>query len=441
MASTSVLAAATQGQLTAVIEGGQIPSGTVRVSGAKNSATRLLSAALIADGPVRLNNFPTNLVDTRHKVRFIEEIGGAVEIDHAGEAVTIDPLGVRDAYQLEYSSFPIRTTYLLAAGQIKRRGVARIPYPGGCDIGVRGYDLHVMVWQALGAEVIEKEDFIEIRAPRGFRSGEIDFPVSTVGGTENALISAATVPGESVIRNAYITPEVEDLIAFLRTLGVTVEVGGKSLVRVIGADHLSGSIHEVIPDRIEALTWIIYGILSGGRITIENVPFASMEIPLIQLYEAGIDIYQNRSNAIVSPECLTTGVVQPFEIACGTHPGVISDMQPFFVVLGAHADGISRVIDYRYPQRTAYCHQLSQLYPGVLEWECGRITTHGPARPQPGYVMSTDLRGSMALVLAALLAPGRSVVRKVDQALRGYDNLEEKLKDLGVTFDVRADTR
>lgn len=423
--------------LTATIDGGIVPRGEVRVSGAKNSATRLLAAALIADGPVQLNNFPTELVDAKHKIGFIRASGGDVKVDEEGESLTVDAGSLQDVVLEDYD-LPIRTTYLLTAGLIKRSGIARIPYPGGCKIGSRGYDLHVMVWEQLGAEVEETPDYIEIRAPRGFQPGRIDFPISTVGGTENALICASTVPGETTIRNAYISPEVEDLIAFLRTLGATIDVVGNSFVRVRGNDALRGSIYRVLPDRIEALTWIIYGILSGGRITVKDVPFSTMEIPLIHLYEAGIDLYRNSHNVVVSPECLVNGTIQPFELACGTHPGVISDMQPFFVLLGLHADGISRVFDYRYPERLAYCGELAKFYQDGLEWEAGKITTYGPRPVQPAKATSTDLRGSMALVLAGLLAKGTSEVREVEMAMRGYNNLPRKLEGLGIPLEIRS---
>ena len=265
----------------------------------------------------------------------------------------------------------------------------------------------------------------------------INFPSSTIGGTENALICASTIDGETIIRNAYISPEIENQIAFLRTLGVKIDVVGNSFVRVIGSKYLRGSIFRVMPDRIEALTWIVYGILSKGKITVEDVPFSTMEIPLIHLEEAGIDIYRNKSNVIVSQECLKNGSIQPFELACGTHPGIISDMQPFYVLLGLHADGKSKVYDYRYPERLKYCEELSKFYSGGLDWSYGAITTHGKTSVQPASAYSTDLRGSMALVLAALLAEGESEVYNVEMALRGYNNLEKKLRGLNINIEIK----
>ncbi|MBV6879091.1 UDP-N-acetylglucosamine 1-carboxyvinyltransferase [Epilithonimonas ginsengisoli] len=421
--------------LTAKIRGGQIPQGKVRVSGAKNASTRLLAAALISDEEVTLSNFPTQLVDAQYKIDFIRKSGGNITVDTDKEELTIDSGSITSSILEDYN-YPIRTTYLLVPGLIKKTGIARIPYPGGCKIGDRGYDLHMMVWEKLGATITEKENYIEVSAPSGFTAGEIDFPISTIGGTENALISASIAVGETVIKNAYISPEVNSLIDFLKRLGVHIEVVGNSFIKVKGTKYLRGTLFPVIPDRIEAITWIVYGIISGGNITIEDVPFDMMEIPLIHLKHAGIEIYRNSNNVIISPECLVNGDIQPFELACGTHPGIISDMQPFYTLLGLHANGISRIFDYRYPERIKYCEELNKFYPKALDAKAGTIKIFGGKEIIPAEADSTDLRGSMAVVMAALLAKGESTINNVEMALRGYNNLEDKLKNLGVEFKV-----
>lgn len=424
--------------LTGIITGGQIPKGKVKVSGAKNSATRLLAAALISNEKVILENFPTELVDANYKFDFIQKCGGKLNINRETEIIQIESNDLKDIVLDDYN-YPIRTTYLLVAGLIKRNGVAKIPYPGGCKIGNRGYELHIMVWEKLGAKVEEKDDYIEVTAPKGFTPAEIDFPISTIGGTETALICASIAKGKTTVKNAYISPEVQNLIDFLKTLGVKIKVIGNSFIEITGKEYLQGSIFEVMPDRIEALTWIVYGILSGGDITIEDVPFESMEIPLIHLYDAGIDFYKNSKNIHITSDCLQNGIIQPFELATGTHPGVISDMQPFYVLLGLHADGISRIHDYRYPERIKYCEELSKLYPNQIKWEKGLITTHGEHKVKPinAKVCSTDLRGSMALVISALLAKGTTEIANIEMALRGYNKLEKKLNQLGITIEIK----
>lgn len=420
--------------ITAIVPGGQVPRGAVRVSGAKNSATRLLAAALICDDPIVLENFPTELVDAQYKRDFIQACGGIVDFDAEQDRATIDASGLHDTELTDYN-FPIRTTYLLVPGLIKRSGRARIPYPGGCKIGHRGYDLHLMVWREMGATVVERDGYIEVVAEGGFQPCEISFPISTIGGTENALISASTVEGQTTIRNAYISPEVDDLIQFLRKVGAKIEVLGNSHIRVTGTRHLIGAIHRVLPDRIEALTWIIYAALARGTVVIEDVPFEAMEIPLLHLRDAGIDYYRNSTNIVIDPACIRHGAIQPFEVATGTHPGIISDMQPFFVLLGLHADGISRIFDYRYPDRITYCHELSKFYRDMIQCHPGQITLKGSThiRPTGAVATSTDLRGSMALLLAALLSGEHSHVHRADMAMRGYNKLLAKLAAMGIT--------
>ncbi|SFR61719.1 UDP-N-acetylglucosamine 1-carboxyvinyltransferase [Marinobacter daqiaonensis] len=413
-----------------LVEGGQIPSGKVKVSGAKNSATRLLAASLLTDEPVRIRNFPTQLVDVVEKIGFIRKLGARVEVDDEREFLEILTPGL-SCKTIDDWELPIRTTYLLTAGQIVRNGIARIPYPGGCKIGARGYDLHMMVWKALGCEVREEESYIQVNG--SFRGGSVDFPISTVGGTENALMCASVATGTTEIRNAYITPEVEDLIDMLQQMGAGIENFGNSLIRVRGMGGLMrGASFEVMPDRIEALTWIVFAAMTGGDVYIKGVPFRHMKVPLLHLEEAGLDLYRNSHSVFVSGESIQGQGIQPFELACGTHPGVISDMQSFYVLLGMKANGISRTFDYRYPERIAYARELSRFNADAIACEPGKITTFGIASLKGADVTSTDLRGSMALVMAAFCADGQSRIKDVHMAMRGYNGLLDKLKTLGV---------
>ena len=395
-----------------------------------------MAAACISDGEVILKNFPTQLVDAQHKIRFLQNIGAEITVDNENETLRIKSNEIKTS-DLEVYDYPIRTTYLLAAAQIKRSGSAKIPYPGGCKIGSRGYDLHIMVWESLGCKVTEEPDYIHIEG-KNFEGGQIKFPISTVGGTENALICASMAVGRTEIINAYITPEIEDLIDFLRRMGSNIEVNGSSNIVVQGVDYLKGTIKSVMYDRIEALTWLVYGVLSKGTLLINNVPFDSMEVPLLHLKKMGIDFLSNSNSIYFSPDCLKNGQVESFELACGAHPGIISDMQSFYTLLGIVAQGDSRIFDYRYPKRIAYADELQKLIDvPVVETQEGMITTRGPGAFISGEVTSTDLRGSMSLVMAALCADGKSVVNDVEMALRGYNNLEGKLAQLGIHIEIQ----
>lgn len=419
--------------------GGQIPHGRIKVSGAKNAATRLMAAALLTSEKIVLSNFPTELVDVRHKGRFISAIGGQVEYDPEDDKLSICA-GTISSDELDDYNYPIRTTYLLAAGQLVRNGIARIPYPGGCKLGERKYDLHILVWEKLGCKVFEKENYIEIVVGEGGLKGNaINFPITTIGGTENALLCSSVSKGSTIIRNAYISPEVANLVNLLQLMGARIKIEGGSMVTIEGVESLHSATIEVIPDRIEALTWIIYIALSGGSAVIEDVPFEQMVIPLKHLSESGLDYFHNRTSVYVSPECFSSHFVQPFELACGTHPGIISDMQPFYVLLAMKGAGKSLIVDYRYPKRTKYLEELNKFALGSLDWDsegAAMIKVNGPVQLKAAEVYSTDLRGSMTLVMAALLAEGPSVVHNVDMALRGYNNMEKKLRSLGIEFSL-----
>ncbi len=398
-----------------------------------------MAASLISDDTCTFYNFPTKLVDANHKKRFIENIEGKIEFDDENETATINSSDIKDKLLEDYN-YPIRTTYLLVPGLIKKTGVAKIPYPGGCKIGNRGYDLHVMVWKSMGATVSEKENYIEVKA-KNLKGAEINFPITTIGGTETALICGSIAKGTTTIKNAYISPEVFDLIIFLRAIGVDIEVVGNSFIRIKGYKYHRGTSHKVLPDRIEAITWMIFAALSGTPMLIEDVPFREMKIPLMHLNEAGIDYFANQNSVMISDESIPNGI-QPFELATGTHPGIISDMQPFYVMLGLKANGVSRIFDYRYPERVTYLEELSRFINGNLEWEKGAIKTNGVADFMPSEANSTDLRGSMAVLMAALLAgnEGKSKINNIYMALRGYNKLEEKLKKLGYSFHIVDNT-
>ncbi|NEV65315.1 UDP-N-acetylglucosamine 1-carboxyvinyltransferase [Thiorhodococcus minor] len=415
------------------IRGKQAIQGKVECSGAKNSATRILAAALLSQGRVHLRNFPLLLEDVQAKLAFMRELGAEfTEWRDTSELEIVTPSLAFDSIS-DYK-LPIRTTYLLAAGALARTGYAFVPYPGGCKIGSRGYDLHMMVWRKFGCDVVEEQEYISVVGR--LRGATIDFPISTVGGTENALLCAVVADGETTIRNAYVTPEVRDLIAFLLEMGARIELEGTSLIRVEGTDGLlHGASYVIMPDRVEALTWIILGIVSGSVLQVSNVPFDSMQVPLIHLHEAGIDLYRNSGSVFITPACTGLPGIQPFEVACGAHPGVVSDMQPFFAFLALFGNGRSVIHDYRYPERIAYARQLEKFAPSKISAISGRIRVEGPVDLQGADVCSTDLRGSMALIMAAILAEGESCVHGVELALRGYNNLPCKLASLGVTAE------
>jgi len=414
-----------------IVKGKQSFGGEVVVSGAKNSATRLLCGALLTDQDIRLDSFPTQLYDTVKKVQYLQEMGVEITVDDAKSVLKINAKEMALANVGRYD-LTVRTTYLLAAATLVREAKAKVPYPGGCKIGNRGYDLHMMVWRDLGCEVVEKEDYISVKGK--LKGGTIRFPITTVGGTENALLCGSVAEGTTIIENAYITPEVLDLIGFLRKMGARITVQGTSHIVVEGANGLlGGTTYSVMPDRIEALTWMVLAAVTNSTLTIKNVNFEDLEIPLIHLRDAGVNVFSDGvSTALVTPDSIGEYGIQPFEVACGTHPGVISDMQSFYVFLALFANGRSTIFDYRYPERIAYARELAKFAPGHIKATEGKIVVDGPVKLQAVETDSTDLRGSMALAMAAICAEGTSQVNDIEMALRGYNDLPGRLADLGI---------
>lgn len=413
-----------------IVTGPQRPHGEISVSGAKNSATRVLAASLLGTGAITLRNFPTSLEDVKAKAAFIRQLGISLELDDENDVAHIDPSSA-DFDAVTDFDVPIRTTYLLAAAGLLRKGRAYVPYPGGCRIGSRGYDLHVMVWQRMSCVVEECPQYIKVTGR--LIGAEIDFPISTVGGTETSLICGAVAEGETVVRNAYVTPEVLDLIRFLRELGAQINLEGNSLIRIKGrGEPLGSTTFSVMPDRIEALTWMIFAAASRGNVTILNVPFAALEVPLIHLREAGVNIFRGNDAAIVSPHSIGVDGIQPFELACGTHPGVHTDMQSFFVFLALFARGRCTIYDFRYPERIGFAKELAKMTQGRIEATPGKIVIQPGPQPKGSDLISTDLRSSMALLMTAICSEGDSTVDSIELALRGYNKLPEKLASLGI---------
>lgn len=422
-----------------LIEGGQIPSGKIQISGAKNSALRILAAASMLEDQVILNNFPTELIDTLEKVKFLEVMGIKVSLNTFNNTCLINTNKVKEVTKKCDFNIQIRTTYLLAAPQLKYFGKALIPYPGGCKIGTRKYDLHIEVWKRFGCTVTEKENYILIEAHKGYlKPATINFPITTVGGTENALMCGSIVNETSIIDNAYITPEVFDLVQFLRLAGATIQIEGSSKIIITGNKNLKLSSYEIVHDRIEALTWMIYGAMSGGQVEIENIPFGIMKIPLNYLDYTGIDYFSNSNSVFINPTCIKPCGIQPFELAGGTYPGIVSDMMPFYVLLALKAGGRSKVFDYRYPERNIFCHELNKFCNNSINYKSGEIIINGPVKFHAAKCNSTDLRGSMVLILAALIAnEGTSYINNPEMALRGYNKLFEKLNKLGIMTKIQ----
>ncbi|MEM9827364.1 MAG: UDP-N-acetylglucosamine 1-carboxyvinyltransferase [Planctomycetota bacterium] len=401
--------------------------GEVTVSGAKNSALRLLAASLLTDDEIRLTNYPDQLLDAQLHIEMLEQLGKRCVVT-AG-AITIDePEGLD--HSLQWHKRSIRNTLLILGALTARTGCGQVPLPGGCQIGatqnLRQYDIHIDVLEALGARVTEADGVLRAEAPDGLVGTDIQLRVRSTGATENALLCGSLAKGTTRIWNPHLRPEILDLIGLLRTMGADIRVFGQQRIEIDGRERLQGGTHRVIPDNVEALTWAVAAVLTDGEVEIHDFPFEHLEVPLIYLRESGAKLFRGERSMVVRG-----GNCYPLELSTGPYPGINSDMQPILAVYGLHADGESRFVDLRFPGRYGYAKELQKLG-GRCTIDGNLLRIHG-GHPLTGTaVQALDLRAGAALALAGLIARGPTHIHDCWQILRGYSNFIEKARSLGM---------
>ena len=401
--------------------------GNVSLSGAKNSALKVLTASVLAQGEVVLDNIPLDIEDVKIKLEMLRGIGARIEEDRPGRVrISWPDTGPEVEVPGEFGS--IRTSLLFLGALLSRKGKASIPLPGGCKIGGRKHDLHLMALRKYGAECRENDFRIHAQAER-LKGTEIRFPLRTTGGTENAILAGVLAEGKTRIYNAHTRPEVLDLIQFLNSLGAKVQVPGSGLIEIQGVEKLSGGYYEVIYDNLEAMTFAAYAAITGSRISIRHFPARDLEIPLIYLRESGVQFQQKGDRMIIS----RPGILAPFDLSTGTYPGVNSDMQPLFTVLATQAEGESKITDIRFRDRFQYVSELKTMG-AEIKRKGSTVTIKGPTPLQGTTVQATDLRGGAALTAAALVAEGETTIEQAEQIDRGYENFDQKISRLGVNL-------
>lgn len=396
-------------------------AGKVRIGGAKNSALKLLTASLLTDEEIVIRNFPTTLLDIKLHVEMLETLGKRCCIE--SDCITISSK-TELKEELLWQKRSIRNTLLIFGALLARKGRARVPFPGGCAIGLRKYDLHQMLLEKLGATVWEEDGYLCGEASNGLVGTDIELPLRSTGATENGIIAGALARGKTTIWGPHIRPEIIDLIAYLRTMGAQIEIRGNESIRVQGSASLHGTKYSVIPDNMEALTYLIASVITGGDIEIENFPFEHLEVPLIYLRESGAKFFRGENSIIVRG-----GECYPIEISTGPYPGINSDMQPLFAVYGLCSQGTSRITDLRFPDRYGYAEELKKLG-GDLQVNENLLIVKGGNRLKGTVVSALDLRCGAALVLAGLAAEGETIIENAEQVQRGYEYMDAKMQAL-----------
>lgn len=399
-------------------------NGKVKVSGAKNSALRLLAASLLTKENVELKNFPNGLLDVQVHLEMLKVLGKTYAIKD--DFVRISEDNLKNTNHLHWEDRSIRNTLLILGALVARWGEGRVPLPGGCKLGERKYDLHVMLLENLGAKVWEEDDYLCAKVEGRLKGNDIVLPMRSTGATENSIICASLADGKTTVWNPHIRPEIIDLIDMLQKMGAKIKVFGQKCIEIEGVNELNGVKHSVIPDNMEALTWAIGAVITNGDVEIENFPFEHLEVPLVFLRESGMKFYRGENSLIVRG-----GESYPVEISTGPYPGINSDMQPLFAVYGAMSKGESKIIDLRFPGRYGYAEELAKM---GMEYkvEGEMLVISGGSTLRGATVNALDLRAGIALLLAGLTADGETTIENAWQIQRGYENLSGKLKQLGV---------
>ena len=399
-------------------------SGTVDLDGAKNSALRLLVASLLTSESVVLKRYPSGLLDAQVQVAMLQALGKSCTV--SDNEICISE-GQNLQTDLVWTERSIRNTLLILGALTARFGQGKVPLPGGCKLGERKYDIHVMLLEAFGARVWEEGDILCAEAPKGGLIGaDIHLPLRSTGATENAILCGTIARGITRVWNPHIRPEILDLIAMLRKMGAKIRVFGQEHIEIVGVDTLGGTTHRVIADNMEAVTWLVGAVMTNGDVEIRDFPYHDLGVVLAHLEAAGARLYRNEKSLIVRG-----GVCYPIEISTGPHPGINSDVQPILAAWGARARGESRIIDLRFPGRYGYADEMARM--GLRhELRGDMLVLHGGGGNLNGAeVRALDLRAGAALALCGLVADGETVINDAWQISRGYMNFAEKLRGLG----------
>jgi UDP-N-acetylglucosamine 1-carboxyvinyltransferase len=412
-----------------LIKGGKPLYGTVSVSGAKNSALPVMAAALLTMEKVAVHNVP-KVRDLITMSKLLAHMGAKVSIPELPASdYTIEAATLNDA-EAPYELVKTMRASVLTLGPLMGRvGAARVSLPGGCAIGARPVDLHLSALEKMGAEIEVSHGYIEAKVPRGgrLRGAHIVFEKITVTGTENILMAATLAKGETLLENAAREPEVTDLVVMLRKMGACIEGDGTATLRIRGVDELHGAEHTVIPDRIEAGTFLVAGAITGGELTILNCAPAHLGAIIAKLRQTGvrIELFDDSTMRVGAARALRAA-----DLTTEEYPGFATDMQAQYMALATQAEGTSVITETIFENR--YLHASEMVRMGAnISVEARRAVVRGPARLSGTTVQASDLRASAGLVLAGLVAGGETVIDRVYHIDRGYEGIVEKLRAVG----------
>jgi UDP-N-acetylglucosamine 1-carboxyvinyltransferase len=409
-----------------VIRGGNPLLGSIRVSGAKNSALPCMAAAILTEDEVVLENIP-QVRDIETERKLLVSMGAEVELGYgrAQHRTSISCRVLSDPVAKYEIVKTMRASSLVLGPLIARTGLARVAMPGGCAIGGRPIDLHIKGLEAMGATITQEHGYLEARTDR-LKGAHIQFDKITVTGTEDLLMAAVLADGGTVMENCAREPEVTDLAAMLVSMGAKIEGAGSSVIRVQGVDKLHGTRHRINPDRIEAGTFLLAGAITGGDLRVTQCNPAHLSSVIAKLQECGVRLDIEGDTIRVRSE----GNLRSADISTEEYPGFPTDMQAQYMALATQADGSSVVVENIFENRFMHVQELARMGANI-KVDGRTATVRGRTPLSSAAVMCSDLRASASLVLAAMVAEGETILDRVYHIDRGYERIEEKLRGVG----------
>lgn len=411
-----------------IIEGGKPLNGVVTISGAKNAAVAILPATLLVNGTCRIENVP-DISDVRLLLEILDSMGAVIR-RLSPNTLEIDCTHVRDSEASDTLVRRIRASYYLIGAQLGRFGHARVALPGGCNFGARPIDQHIKGFETIGAEVELQNGFVCATAPEsGLCGGRVNLDVVSVGATMNIMIGAVLANGTTIIENAAKEPHIVDLANFLNAMGAKVSGAGTDVIKVRGVKNLRGGFYSIIPDQIEAGTYMAAVAAAGGNVLIQNVIPKHMDCITAKLREMGVKVTEYDDAIRIQ----RTGVLRRANVKTLPYPGFPTDMQPQIAVCMALASGVSVITESIYDTRFGYCAELNRMGAAIkVETKIAVIT--GVEKMHGCTVHACDLRAGAAMVIAGLAAEGKTVIEEIEFIERGYENLIGKLEGIGATI-------
>ncbi len=420
------------------ITGGKTLNGRIQISGAKNAALPLLIASMLTDDRLTLKNVP-NLADVNLLVRILRNHGVDLAVDgkrsgpttHLGETFHLTARDIVDTTAPYEMVSRMRASFWVLGPLIARMGVAKVSLPGGCAIGTRPVDLHLTGLKALGAEIEIEGGYVLAKAPKGLRGAHIVFPKVSVGATHNVLLAAALAKGETVIENAAREPEIGDVADCLVKMGARIDGIGTSVLRIQGRDRLEGAVHTVLPDRIETGTFAFAAAATGGDVILEGARMAHLKTALDVLAETGTTVEQVDDGIRVRRN---GGAIEPVSVETQPFPGFPTDLQAQLMALATRAHGTSVIRETIFENRFMHVQELARLGADI-HLHGDTATIKGVKSLTGAPVMATDLRASVSLVIAGLMAEGTTTINRVYHLDRGFEQLEHKLTRCGAMVE------